>query len=74
MQELHARYGEGLPRPRIKAVILYVDEATSVERQLARGRAALQACQVSVDSGLLNDHTVRLVHHALLKCPRGCSG
>jgi hypothetical protein len=71
-QELHSKYGEGLPRPRVKAVILYVDEHTSVERQLARGRAAIKACQISLDSGLLNDQTVRL-HLRELGLTRGGS-
>ncbi|KAI8344098.1 hypothetical protein BC941DRAFT_507684 [Chlamydoabsidia padenii] len=35
--ELHARYNDCYPRPNVRICVLYVDEETSVDRQMARG-------------------------------------
>lgn len=52
LQETHLK-NEGHARPRFKAVILHVDEKTSIKRQLERGNAALEASQRASETGVV---------------------
>lgn len=47
-----------LPKPTFKVVLLYVDEETSIQRQLSRGKAQSQKIQRAHDAGT-NDPQVR---------------
>lgn len=56
LQELHGRYADTplaarFPRPNFKVVVLYVDEDTSVRRQLARALAASAHNKRVMDAG-----------------------
>eukprot|EP00959_Pyramimonas_sp_CCMP1952_P105009 2195098-Pyramimonas_sp.AAC.1 len=51
--------GIKLPHPRFKTVILYVDEATSLQRQLSRGAEAEAADCIARDTGLGGSTSVR---------------
>eukprot|EP00241_Pyramimonas_parkeae_P015246 CAMPEP_0114289110 /NCGR_PEP_ID=MMETSP0059-20121206/7185_1 /TAXON_ID=36894 /ORGANISM="Pyramimonas parkeae, Strain CCMP726" /LENGTH=537 /DNA_ID=CAMNT_0001410333 /DNA_START=303 /DNA_END=1917 /DNA_ORIENTATION=+ len=56
--ETHLK-NEGHARPRFKAVILHVDEKTSIKRQLERGNAALEASQRASETGVAPKEVVR---------------
>ena len=43
---------KAFPRPRFRVVILYVDEQTSVDRQLRRGREAEKMSMRAIDAGV----------------------
>ena len=46
-----SRSAERMPRPHFRMCILYVDEHESIQRQLSRGRAALEHNRLVAESG-----------------------
>jgi len=60
MTELREEFrGQGFPRPLFRTVLLFVDEEVSIERQLHRGREALEVNRRVEESGVGKPEEIR---------------